>query len=521
MKALNTGKVWVAAALAIFSMTFAYAQPANDACSGAIAIACGQTVTGSNATATNDVTPACGLSAPRKGVWYTITGTGGMITLSTCSSTSNFDTQISVYTGACTALACVASNDNDPACSNFFGRLSTVSFNSTFGTVYRIMVSGKLSASGTFTLSATCSVIAPPNDLCANAIPVTCGSTTTGTTLGAAADVLGTCITSLGTAPAVWYTLVGTGGNTTVSLCGSSYDTKLGILSGSCGGFVCVTGNDDACSLQSQVTFNATAGTTYYIVVTGFSTAAGNFTMNVSCAAPPPPTDNNNCANATPIACGGTATGTTATATLDGPSASCTGGSVAADRWYTIVGTGFSMTATTCGGTSYDSKLDIYTGACGALTSVACNDDACGLQSTVTWASVLGTTYRIRVHGFSGATGSYTLGVTCATSLAQETELPQINDIHQFYGELNIGDFFPNPVVNGNASIRIETPVAGVAKLNVVDNLGRAIRTVEQELYAGSNMVELNLDNLATGAYFVSVQVGAKVMHRKLLITRS
>ncbi len=525
MKALNLGKVWFASALVIFSMTFAYAQPANDGCSGAIAIACGQTVTGNNSTATNDVVPACGLSAPRKGVWYTITGNGGMITLTTCSATTNFDTQIAVYTGACTALTCVVANDNDATCSNYFNRLSRVSFASTTGTVYRIMVTGKVGSAGTFTLTATCAGGGgPANDLCANSTLVACGSTTTGSTVGATSDAVGTCTTTLGSAPSVWYRVVGTGGSTTVSLCGSSYDTKVGVFSGTCGALVCVAGNDDFCSLQSQVTFNTVSGTTYYIMVTGFSTAAGSFTMNVTCATappPPPPANNDNCANATPIACGGTASGTTVGATTDGPAASCTGASVAPDRWYTVVGTGFAITATTCTGTSYDSKLDIYTGACGSLVSVACNDDACGLQSTVTWASTVGVTYRIRVHGFVGATGAYTLGVTCASSLVEQDNLPQVNDIHQFHGELNIGDFFPNPVVNGTASIRIEAPVEGLAKLNVVDNLGRAVRMVEQELYSGSNLVELNVNDLATGTYFVSVQVGAKIMHRKLVITKA
>ena len=519
MKALNIGKALIVATLTIFSMGYAQAQ-VNDPCTGAIALTCGQTVTGSNTAATNDAVPTCGLSAPRKGVWYTITGTGGLITLTTCSATSNFDTQIAVYTGACTALTCVIANDNDPTCTNYFNRLSRVSFTSTFGTVYRIMVSGKLGSAGTFTLATTCAVVAPPNDACANSILTTCGSTVTGSTVGSTIDAVGTCGTALNTAGGVWYRFVGTAGSTTVSLCGSGYDTKVGIFTGSCGALTCVTGNDDFCSLQSQVTFTATAGTTYYVLVTGFSTAVGNFTMNITCATPPPPSDNNPCSGATPIACGGTASGTTATATLDGPAASCTGGSVAADRWYSIVGTGFSMTATTCTGTSYDSKLDIYTGACGALTSVACNDDACGLQSTVTWPTTAGTTYLIRVHGFSSATGAYTLGVTCATSLVQQDQLPQINDIHQFSGELNIGNFFPNPAVNGNTSISIETPVAGLAKLNVVDNLGRAVRTMEQELYAGANMIELNLDKLAVGTYFVSVEVGAKVMHRKLVVTR-
>ncbi len=639
MKVLNSAKVLVVAALAIFSMNFAYAQPANDACSGAIALSCGQTVTGSNATATNDVTPACGLSAPRKGVWYTITGTGGMITLSTCSSTSNFDTQISVYTGACTALACVASNDNDPACSNYFGRLSTVSFNSTFGTVYRIMVSGKLSSSGTFTLSATCATAAPPNDLCANATAVACGSTTTGSTTGATADAVGTCTTSLGTAPGVWYTVTGNGGMITVSLCGSAYDTKVGVFSGSCGALVCVAGNDDFCSLQSQVTFSSAAGTTYYVLVTGFSTASGSFTMNVTCAAPPcnctntmafgtvtaPVTNttvnittcqfpdeyatinnavagntytfsssvatdyltvrqgtpsgtalgcgttpltvtatangplylhtslNSACATqgsgcrttrvqcsscagpnggaaclaATPISCGGTVSGTTVGGTTNASLGTCTTSLTSAPgRWHTFTSpTGQVVTLTTCAAVGFDTKLGVFGGSCGNLSCIAGNDDATctfsGLRSRVTFTAAANTTYYIYVTGFGTATGAYELSASCVATLSQEETLPQINEtLETVSGELNVGELFPNPVASGNVAVRISTPEGGNARLNIFDSMGRTVRTMDTELYTGANMVELNLDQLSVGTYFVAIQVGKEIVRRKLLIVR-
>jgi len=213
-----------------------------------------------------------------------------LITLSTCSATTNFDTQISVYSGACGGLTCVASNDNDASCGSFFGRLSKVSFTSTAGTVYRIMVTGKLSASGTFTLAATCAIV---NDDCSNPTLVTCGSTTTGTTVGASTESPGTCGTTLSdAAPGLWYRVVGNGGMITASLCGSAFDTKIGVFTGTCGALTCVTGNDDSdeCgdfSLQSQVVFPSTAGTSYLILVKGFLSNAGNFTLTVTCGAPP------------------------------------------------------------------------------------------------------------------------------------------------------------------------------------------------------------------------------------------
>lgn len=339
MKALNMNRLFAAAMLTLFTMGFAYAQPTNDACAGAIALSCGQTVTGNTSTATNDAgVPLCSTIAPGgKGVWYTITGTGGAITLSTCNTATLFDTQISVFTGACTALTCVAGNNNDSACNQGgaypAGRKSTVTFNSTFGTVYRIMVSGTLSSNGAFAMSVTCAVVGPPNDACAGAILVSCGSTTTGSTALATADAVTGCATAVNTAPGVWYRVVGNGGMITVSLCGSSYDTKVGIFTGACGAQTCIASNDDFCGLQSQVTFSSAAGTSYYILVTGFSTASGAFTMNVTCAAPPC-----NCTNTTSF---GTATASTSNnlvtiSTCNFPSEFATINSTVAGSTYTF-----------------------------------------------------------------------------------------------------------------------------------------------------------------------------------------
>ncbi len=129
-------------------------------------------------------------------------------------------------------------------------------------------------------------VLAPPNDDCTGAIPINCGQTINSTTVGAAVDAVAACVTTLNTAPGVWYTFVGDGTNVTLSLCGSAYDTKIGVFSGSCGSLTCVTGNDDFCGLQSQVTFPTVFGTNYYILVTGFSTNTGAFSLTRTCVLP-------------------------------------------------------------------------------------------------------------------------------------------------------------------------------------------------------------------------------------------
>jgi hypothetical protein len=55
------------------------------------------------------------------------------------------------------------------------------------------------------------------------------------------------------------------------------------------GGLTLLANNDDACFLQSYVSFNAVAGTVYRIAVDGYGSAAGSFVLDWTSAAPPPP----------------------------------------------------------------------------------------------------------------------------------------------------------------------------------------------------------------------------------------
>ena len=120
-----------------------------------------------------------------------------------------------------------------------------------------------------------------PNDDCTGAITVTCGQTIAGTTLNALADASPACVGAPNNG--IWYKFVGTGINTTISLCGSSYDTKLLVYTGACGTLTCLDGNDNYCGNQSQLSFTSLTGVTYYILVTGATTTGGSFTMNINC----------------------------------------------------------------------------------------------------------------------------------------------------------------------------------------------------------------------------------------------
>src|SRR5688572_25339432 len=99
------------------SFLAAFAQPANDLCADAISVSCGDEVEGTNAPATHDNLNGCSSAvASQAGVWYMFEGTDDEVTVATCGGSTNFDTELSVYSGFCGNLSCVAGNDD--ACDN-------------------------------------------------------------------------------------------------------------------------------------------------------------------------------------------------------------------------------------------------------------------------------------------------------------------------------------------------------------------------------------------------------------------
>ncbi len=86
-------------------------------------------------------------------------------------------------------------------------------------------------------------------------------------------------------------------------------------------------------------------------------------------------------------------------------------GAGANDIWFVYCSPAAGPTTfDTCGG-GYDSTIQVFSGTCGALVSLACNDDFCGLQSSVTIAAAACTRYFIRVGGFAGGTGPFPLNI--------------------------------------------------------------------------------------------------------------
>ncbi|MBC7776630.1 MAG: hypothetical protein H7246_14450, partial [Phycisphaerae bacterium] len=153
----------------------------------------------------------------------------------------------------------------------------------------------------------------PPNDLCANAIPIPCNSSIDGTTVSATPDFgLPNCGFGDVASPGVWYSFVGNGSPAMVSLCGgiTDFNSRIKVYTGGCSTPIChangggVTPSCNGFSVD-EFQFNTTAGTPYLINVEGASpTGTGNFTLELLCFSPPvltcPSAASVSCANEVP-----------------------------------------------------------------------------------------------------------------------------------------------------------------------------------------------------------------------------
>ncbi len=273
-----------------FNLRLAYASnapvPANDTCATAIPVSCNETVIGYNCNATNDLPDtanSCGTGAVNAGVWYTVVGNGAEFGVTTCNAVTNFDTKVSVYTGSCGALTCVAGND-DIVCGAAPGA-SRVTWSSVPGTRYYIFVQGFADVRGVFALTIVNNGL-PSNDNCSSAQNVASG-TYLGNLWCATNDGTASCGGSA-TNRDVWYRFVAPAdGTLTVDGCGSrnggGIDMVLAAFAGSCAGpeVLC---NDDfggpGCSiLDSVISGPMAAGQVVFLRVSHFGGGDPSFRM--------------------------------------------------------------------------------------------------------------------------------------------------------------------------------------------------------------------------------------------------
>jgi hypothetical protein len=252
----------------------------------------------------------------------------------------------------------------------------------------------------------------PPNDPCAGAIALTNGvpyimNTEEATSTG---DPLVPCGPLQN---GVWFTYTPTNQEqVTVSTCGSDFDTMLEVFAGTCGAlhpvpYGCDDDNGPTCTgTRASVVLEGSPGVTYYILAGGFSGLTGNLSIVATSALV-----NDGCAGAFPLHYGVPFSMSTANATSStDPTPGCAFNNLFGNGvWFTFTSpvTG-PVPISTCGST-FDTVLDVYTGSCGALTSVACDDDngpSCNsTRASVSLNATSGVTYLILAGGFNSGVG--------------------------------------------------------------------------------------------------------------------
>jgi hypothetical protein len=277
--------------------------PVNDACANATTIGVGD-FGGSTANATNDGSALCGNSNTSKDVWFDfVAPASGTVRITTCGThdtggvDQGMDTVLSIYNGCPGTLANqIACNDDAAggACSGLDSgaiRDSALNASVAAGQHLLIRVAGYNGSNGAFNLHVF--YLPPANDACAAAIPISIGATNFGT-MGATTDgpdePTSPCnmfgYSQIGSD--VWFRYTATcTGTTSVTLCGSTFDTKMAVYGegGGCpsGSGAYLACNDDYGGVQSSVSFSTVSGSDYLIRVGGYHGATGQATMAIAC----------------------------------------------------------------------------------------------------------------------------------------------------------------------------------------------------------------------------------------------
>jgi hypothetical protein len=119
----------------------------------------------------------------------------------------------------------------------------------------------------------------------------------------------------------------------------------------------------------------------------------------------PPPNDNCSTPHAITTLPFSDTLDTTLATTSPGDPINCAGNQGSNSVWYSLQATSNTVIGVDTSASNYDTILSVFTGACGSLSQVACNDDFgnnLGNRSMLTFQAQAGNVYLIEVTGKSG-----------------------------------------------------------------------------------------------------------------------
>ncbi|MBN1772029.1 MAG: putative metal-binding motif-containing protein [Deltaproteobacteria bacterium] len=337
--------------------------PPNDVCSGAYDIdPSAGPVTGTLLDTSNHYIPGCAYSYTYNDVFYRLVLTEPhKITITASLTPTTYSTYLSLMTTCgevSTELACAS------------GSTSTISRNFLDAGTYYIAVDANSTNPFTLNVRLEDPIYPPANDRCSGAINVSGGGMFLGTLVDTYRDYPPSCSTTTTLSDVVYSFTLAAPQDVAISVApvGAS-TTHVAALRTTCDDGTseigCRSGN------PAQFTRRSLAAGTYYIMVSGPTTAGSQFLLQVTMSAPTPVPPGDVCSTAVDISAGGTFAGTTV-ACSDDYVPSC-GTSVAyvdsVYRFTLATPRDVTLALTSSATTNY---LDLRSGACGGGTAIRC-----------------------------------------------------------------------------------------------------------------------------------------------------
>lgn len=402
--------------------------PANDECSNAVVLNCGDVLTGQ---VTDSATGGSGTSCVGtigNDIWYSYVGDGQIVTLTATATVEEPQVEVFASTdGTCTGFTpgtCIASGGAGNASVS-------VTFVSVIGTTYYVHVGNWINNDPgvTFDLAVTCSAppTPPANDDCSGAealtvnADATCAVVTSGTVSGATQSAVDTAACGGTEDDDVWYSFVAASSSHIISLnnvAGSVTDVFHSLWSGDCSSLTLVP---NSCSdANTSTPGGLVVGQTYYVRVYTFTgIALQNTTFDICIGTPPPPPANDECNGAISLtvnpddSCTSFEAGTVQSATASPVDGASCGGTEDDDVWYSFVASDALQTIrfNNVAGSSTGLSSSVWSGDCSALTLVAGSCSGANLR-TVTGLTA-GETYYVRVYTTTATTGQNTTFEIC------------------------------------------------------------------------------------------------------------
>lgn len=243
----------------------------------------------------------------------------------------------------------------------------------------------------------------------ATSLPVTanCSSPTAGTTAGATQTISG-CVGNAD--DDVWYQFVATSTSHEIAVAGSaSFDAVVQMFSGSCATLVSLNCQDVTFNGGTETIFatGLTIGNTYRVRVYHYGVGSGSNTFTICITVPAPAPSNDACASAISLSVNGACVNTAATSASATQSFVGCAGTADDDVWFSFVATNSVQTITVDPSSAMDPVLQLYSGTCGSLNSLYCEDSGFTNGNEVINAVglIAGNTYFVRVYDYYTSTG--------------------------------------------------------------------------------------------------------------------